>query len=224
MASDPNANYVNPPHIEKFLATLDDTGHDQSRQPIQDHFAEVFDLEQKQRYWDTRSDTTASDADVKATRLAPIQKRLAELADERKLLRGDVLEAPHQVRQLIDLPPLELDGTQLTHTLPSNMLGADPTTIATAVSAKVVAQIRKPYKTKRRNLLSPLIKEAQAACADPYDAHSVWARMREFAVAKRTPLIGVTDEGLQWMDGLDVTQYLSLKNLRDRLFRQQKNA
>ncbi len=112
MSSDPNANYVNPPHIEIFLATLDDTAHDQNRQPIQDHFAEVSDLEQKKRYWDTRSDSTASDAEVKVTRLAPIQKRLAELADERKLLRGDVLEAPRQVRQLVELPPLEWDNTE----------------------------------------------------------------------------------------------------------------
>lgn|GEM_PF-3992982 len=97
MSSDPNAKDVNPPHIKKFLATLDDTGHDQSRQHIQDHFAEVSDLEQKKRYWIARSDTTASDAAVRESKLVPIQKRLDELTEDRKRLRGDFGDLPQAV-------------------------------------------------------------------------------------------------------------------------------
>jgi hypothetical protein len=52
----------------------------------------------------------------------------------------------------------------------------------------------------------------------------VWAKLREMAVAKTAPFIGATDEGLQWIDEHDQTQYLSLKNLRDRLSRSQKTT
>lgn len=79
-------------------------------------------------------------------------------------------------------------------------------------------------KAKRSNLLTPLIAAAQAQCTDPCDTPSVWSKLREMAVGKVSPLIGATDEGLQWIDEHDQTKYLSIKNLRDRLSRKDKAA
>jgi hypothetical protein len=89
VTSIPNTNYEYPPHIQKQLAALDDPDTDQGRQRIHVHFAEVCNLEQKQRYWATRSDIAASDAEIKEAKLTPIQNRLNELAEERMQLRGD---------------------------------------------------------------------------------------------------------------------------------------
>jgi hypothetical protein len=87
--SDPNANYVSPPHIKKRLAELDALATAPNWQPIQDHFAEDYGLEQEKRYWESRSDATASDAEIREAKLVPIQKRLDDLAAERVKMRGD---------------------------------------------------------------------------------------------------------------------------------------
>ena len=40
----------------------------------------------------------------------------------------------------------------------------------------------------------------------------------------KRPLIGVTEDGIKWNDAEDNPQFLSLKNLRDRLARSKKQA
>lgn len=75
-------------------------------------------------------------------------------------------------------------------------------------------------KNKRRDLMSPLIESAQQKSSDPFDTPAIWAALCKLAEQKVKPLVGQTEEGIQWVDSDDETQYLSLKMLRDRLGRQ----
>ena len=84
------------------------------------------------------------------------------------------------------------------------------------------AQGRKP---KRRDLLAPLIQDAQNDGSDPEDAAAVFTLLRTWAQAKpvRAPLVGVTEDGrIQWRDSNDKPQELSSRALGQRLKRKQE--
>ena len=74
----------------------------------------------------------------------------------------------------------------------------------------------------RRNLLTPTIETAQRDESDRFDTPAIWAKLQDMAEKKIKPLLGKTDEGIQWLDENDEPQYLTLKMLRDRLGRQKK--
>jgi hypothetical protein len=74
----------------------------------------------------------------------------------------------------------------------------------------------------RRDLIAPVIEEAQRKCSDPSDAQAVFLALRSMAEAKAPPMYGVAPEGIQWTDANDEAQTLSLKNLKDRLRRSSK--
>jgi|APCry1669189241_1035207.scaffolds.fasta_scaffold12051_2 hypothetical protein len=80
-----------------------------------------------------------------------------------------------------------------------------------------------PKKSKRPDLLTPLIEAAQRGETDPFSAAVIWPKMCDMAEKKRKPLLGKTEDGIQWLDGNDDTKFLSLKRLRDRLARQAKS-
>jgi hypothetical protein len=77
-------------------------------------------------------------------------------------------------------------------------------------------------KTPRRDLLTPLIERAQFGLHNKFDAPSVWAKLTDMAKAKRSPLIGITESGIQWINGKDEPRNFSLKCLRERLRRAKK--
>lgn len=79
---------------------------------------------------------------------------------------------------------------------------------------------------KRTNYLTPAIQIAQSKCAETnkFNAPAIFAKLRDMALAKSTPFIGVSDEGLKWLDSNDEAHFLSLANLRDRLNRQKTNS
>ena len=142
--------------------------------------------------------------------------------EESQRLRGDFLPEPRNVHPTVVLPPLELEDLQPL-TVAQNVFGVplDKSKTAPGTTTKSTRPPA-PSKSKRRDLLTLPIGVAQAACSDPFATPSVWAKLREMAVARTAPFIGATDEGLQWIDHSDQTQYLSMKNLRDRLIRQRK--
>lgn len=76
---------------------------------------------------------------------------------------------------------------------------------------------------RRSRDLATQIRQAQGQCTDPYNTSDVFMALREMALHKVKPFFGVTEDGLQWMDGDDRVQILSKENLRDRL-RRQNNA
>jgi hypothetical protein len=78
------------------------------------------------------------------------------------------------------------------------------------------------YRRKRRDLLTPVIEKAQRQSGNKYDAAIVWNELVKMAQAQESPLKGVTEDGIQWADGNNEWKHLSLKNLRDRITRKQK--
>ena len=76
----------------------------------------------------------------------------------------------------------------------------------------------------RRDLLAPVLEAAQKECGDQFDAPAVWASLVRMADAGKRPLLGVCDDGIKWQDSNDETQFLTIKNLRDRLSRSKKKA
>lgn len=75
-------------------------------------------------------------------------------------------------------------------------------------------------KRKRRDVLSPVLELAQAQCRDPKDAAEVWVNLCSLARAKQPPLLGVTEEGVQYQQVNDEAAYLSRGALTKRLNRQ----
>ena len=58
------------------------------------------------------------------------------------------------------------------------------------------------HSTKtRRNTLTPVIELAQRQCLNPIDTAEVWAALQVLAHKKEAPLIGATEEGLQYFKG-----------------------
>lgn len=74
----------------------------------------------------------------------------------------------------------------------------------------------------RRDLLTPAIEAAQKVCQNTFDAPAVWAAMAEMAMAQKHRLLGVSEDGIKWIDANDEPQFFKLKDLRDRLRRMKK--
>lgn len=72
---------------------------------------------------------------------------------------------------------------------------------------------------RRRDLLKPVIELAQSQCRDQWDVAEVWAKLRVLASAKHSPLIGIDEVGIQYIDEKDEHCCLKLKSLRMRLNR-----
>lgn len=71
----------------------------------------------------------------------------------------------------------------------------------------------------RRDLMASVIEQAQKRCDNAEDASAVWVKLVDMANKGLPPLIGVSEDGIKWLDGNDQPQFLTLKNLRDRLRR-----
>lgn len=76
----------------------------------------------------------------------------------------------------------------------------------------------------RRDLMIPAIEAAQRDCKDPYDAAEVWTVLVRRSQEGCGPMFGVTEDGIQWKNSEDETEYLSRKNLGDRLRNWRKRA
>jgi len=79
-------------------------------------------------------------------------------------------------------------------------------------------------KKRESDLVSKVIEAAQRQSDDPTNANLVWLILVDKVEKKEKPFFGKTEEGLQWIDSNDKEQYLSMKNLRDRIARQHKKA
>ena len=76
-----------------------------------------------------------------------------------------------------------------------------PAHTGTDTRAPIETTVVHSTKALRRDAITPVIEEAQAACrSDPYDVAAVWAILLVMAERKIPPLIGATEDGLQYLD------------------------
>ncbi|MDO8778499.1 MAG: hypothetical protein Q7K57_59245 [Burkholderiaceae bacterium] len=90
---------------------------------------------------------------------------------------------------------------------------AQPALLKTEKATSVV------HSTKaRRSTLKPVIELAQSGCRNPKDTAEVWAVLLVLAEKKTAPLIGATEEGLQYLKG-GTAEIFTRKSLGQRLAR-----
>lgn len=90
---------------------------------------------------------------------------------------------------------------------------------AHAVAPATATTTRISRRSKRSDLLTPVIEAAQRECGGLADANSIWPVLIRNADERKGPLIGVSDEGIKWRNDQDDVKFFTLKNLRDRLNR-----
>ena len=78
--------------------------------------------------------------------------------------------------------------------------------------------VRNSTKPKRRDILTPVIEMAQKTCNDPNDTAAVWGVLQVLAEKKQAPLIGSTEDGLQYLEG-GIAKIFKRDALRKRLAR-----
>lgn len=71
----------------------------------------------------------------------------------------------------------------------------------------------------RRDVMRPIIELAQSQCRNPKDRAEVWSRLLDLAAAKEPPLLGSTEEGLQYRGPGNELKILSRDALTKRLKR-----
>lgn len=73
-------------------------------------------------------------------------------------------------------------------------------------------------KPKRRDSLTPVIEKAKETCRNANDTAEVWAALQVLAEKKQPPLIGVTEDGLQYLKN-GIAESFNRDALRKRLAR-----
>lgn len=99
-----------------------------------------------------------------------------------------------------------------------------PAAVAVSASGAVDQSTNNAPKNKYRDLMTPVIEAAQRECIDHLDTPAVWAVLARMANSDYPPLplLGLSDEGIKWLNANDEPNFFKLKNLRDRLSRKKK--
>lgn len=115
-------------------------------------------------------------------------------------------------------------GTQLTAAIPEAEWMIESESLYSLADENTgVASPSEPGRrvistTKRRNTLTPVIERAQQQCRDCWDSAEVWGVLSAMAAKKEPPLLGATEDGLQWHKDGDVA-ILSRSALTERIKR-----
>jgi hypothetical protein len=111
----------------------------------------------------------------------------------------------------------------LTHKISDRLVGiAEPSEKISSPGQLIQRSVHSTKK--RRDLLSPLIALAQSNCLNPQVTAEVWSALLALTDKRQPPLLGPSEDGIKWQDSNDEIQFLSIKNLRDRLSRSKKKA
>lgn len=135
-----------------------------------------------------------------------------------------------EAQQVLQPEPVTLTAEPEVQTSPqaapvgqpeANMVGAHAVPVVAVGIATVPAQHHEAnHRRTRRDALKPTIEKAVKACDGRTDAAEVFNKLREWASEKPTrhqPLIGVTPDGIQWLDSNDKSKELSRDALAKRL-------
>jgi len=137
----------------------------------------------------------------------------------RDLLTGASCEAyaiPHLVDYTTDLDMNDWLENELKVDFRLRGIAAE-----TAAAGTQTSDAKPRGRRRRRDMLTPVVEEAQGRCKDPMDWTQVWAQLAHLAEKQHPPLFGSTEEGIQYLhDG--EAQVLSKEALRKRLGRARK--
>lgn len=82
-----------------------------------------------------------------------------------------------------------------------------------------VSKVIRTTPASRRDLLTPVIEHAQRLCRNHLDAPEVWSKLQTLARDHYSPLFGITEMGVQYIDALDSPKILSFRALKERMRR-----
>lgn len=172
-----------------------------------------FPSEWHERHLEALKDYFEAEAEAEklAEELAEIEKSQAVGADGAMEKTAKMREMRAEIAGLVGR-----DGDEIIRRRREAQPAPAPATPQPAAHPPATPQ---PVQIKRGNLLQILIDEAVKA--DGIDHMRVFSRLREWASEKppRQPLLGVTEEGIQWVDSNDKGKTLSLDALSKRLKR-----
>ena len=83
----------------------------------------------------------------------------------------------------------------------------------------IVSNVIHITPASRRDLLTPVIEHAQSLCRNHLDAPEVWSKLQTLARDAYSPLFGITEMGVQYIDALDSPKVLSFRALKERMRR-----
>jgi hypothetical protein len=112
-------------------------------------------------------------------------------AKEKDFVADEVLAAWEAYQAETKKPQTNTDSNPVQAT-------ATPAPLAVARDCNVLPTFIHSTKT-RRDALTPVIERAQQQCNDPKDTAAVWAALQVLAEKKAAPLIGATEDGLQYL-------------------------
>ena len=175
---------------------------------------------------------SAAKFDQELEKFDEVQKKLDALPyhERREVLDASGLKhrsrAPRPIitpRDISRYIPPSRPPEVLAMAAPTEQLAPAPNT---ATSAPVVTAGDAPaplnttiHSTKaRRDSLTPVIELAQSKCRNPNDTAEVWAALQVLAETKSAPLIGGTEDGLQFLKG-GIAEIFKRSSLGKRLAR-----
>lgn len=160
-----------------------------------------------------------------ADRLFIAQENMSAYGPIRPMrLHTGVLKNPHAE---VSLAEVAAAAVAWEWTVPAQMAG-----LANCPSGTVIEEIQPSQATEvgivptstvhstksRRDALTPVIELAQTQCRNPLDTAEVWAALLVLAEKKSPPLIGATEEGLQYLSN-GSAEIFKRDSLRKRLAR-----
>jgi hypothetical protein len=110
----------------------------------------------------------------------------------------------------------ELDAFIASVAAPVQVTAPEAAPVVAGGGTAPLKTIRHSTKTARRDTLTPVIELAQKQCRNPTDTAEVWAALLVLAEKKTGPLIGATEDGLQYLKS-GVVAYLNREALDKRL-------
>jgi hypothetical protein len=134
---------------------------------------------------------------------------------------------PEQLVQLLEARAAIEMNSQTTHASQSSAPGStaknqSPSMLTPPLPTSRVS-VQRSTKDTRRDLLSPVIEDAQARCRDRWDLAEVWAQLLVSAEQRTAPLLGATEKGIQYLKDGEAAE-LSLRALRERLKRAREKS
>lgn len=156
---------------------------------------------------------------IAANRAADILPMLAIVPEHARLARdvglADFAAWAASTMKWADLPPeLVAMGDKPTPVHQIVTLAVETPEPAKSMITSVVIH----STSARRNMLKPIIEKAQTTCNNPKDAAEVWAALLAMAEAKTAPLLGATEDGIQYLKNGSAA-ILNRDALRKRLAR-----